>query len=120
MDVPRHPALGRCAFQHTIHPVIDGVVFDETYMLNTQSSTQWDGFRHFAHHASGLFYNGLRATDIFGDTANGKCGIDRLAEHGIAGRGVLLDYWGYAQSQGKTYGGLFSQSSTHVGLSSLR
>lgn len=26
-----------------------------------------------------------------------------MAEHGIAGRGILLDYWSYAQKKGKWY-----------------
>lgn len=43
-----HPAcFGRDEFQHTIRDLGgSGVAFDDLYTLNTQSSTQWDGFRH--------------------------------------------------------------------------
>jgi len=36
----------------------DDPVLDELYEMNTQTSSQWDGFHHFGHLASGLFYNG--------------------------------------------------------------
>jgi hypothetical protein len=53
--------------------------------------------RKFAHLSSGLFYNGCTEDDIPGAnlTNNHKCGIQVWAEHGIAGRGVLLDYAGH-------------------------
>jgi hypothetical protein len=33
-------------------------VLDDEYAMNTQTTTQWDGFHHFAHLASRIFYNG--------------------------------------------------------------
>jgi hypothetical protein len=41
--------------------------------------------------------------DIVGPAANHKCSIHHWAEHGIAGRGVLLDYRGYAHRKGINY-----------------
>ena len=38
-----------------------------------------------------------------GPTANHKCSIHHWAQHGIAGRGVLLDYRGYAHKKGINY-----------------
>ncbi len=38
-----------------------------------------------------------------GPKANHKCSIHHWAEHGIAGRGVLLDYRGYAHKKGIQY-----------------
>ena len=33
-----------------------------------------------------------------------KCGIHHWAEHGIVGRGILIDYWTYANENGIVYG----------------
>jgi hypothetical protein len=46
LNVPETPAFGREAFQHKIKLLVEGVAYDDTYTLNTQSGTQWDGFRH--------------------------------------------------------------------------
>jgi kynurenine formamidase len=54
---------------------------DELSDWNTQTSSQWDGFRHIRHFAYG-FYNGLD------DEAHG---IHHIAERGIVCRGVLAD-----------------------------
>jgi len=79
------------------------VAYDDLYEMNTQSGTQWDGFRHFACMSTQQFYNGATGDDIVGPKANHKCSIHHWAEHGIAGRGVLIDYKSYAQKQGKEY-----------------
>jgi hypothetical protein len=51
LNVPKYPSYGRPAFQHNIinRPKGGGlrVVNDDSLSFNTQSSTQWDGFRHF-------------------------------------------------------------------------
>lgn len=52
---------------------------------------------------SETFYNGTKGDDIYGPNANEKCSIHYWAEHGIVGRGVLLDYWGFAKDNGKEY-----------------
>lgn len=47
-----------------------------------------------------VFYNNLTHDEVLkGD----HCGIHALADHGIVGRGVLLDYYRYAQEVGKCY-----------------
>ncbi|MCJ1285300.1 hypothetical protein MMC26_004640 [Xylographa opegraphella] len=104
LHFPETPAFGREIFQHTIKTVIKNYVYDDLYSMNTQSGSQWDGFRHFAHVASGgTFYNDTHGEDIVGEQANDKCSIHHWAEHGIAGRGVLLDYRTYANKKGITY-----------------
>ncbi|KIW65320.1 hypothetical protein PV04_07590 [Phialophora macrospora] len=76
---------------------------DEVYM-NTQSGSQWDGFRHWAHQPTGLFYNGVTAAEITGPDAAVRNGIDRWSERGgVVGRGVLLDYLSWAQERGISY-----------------
>jgi hypothetical protein len=88
--------------------------------INTQSSSQWDGLRHYPYQETHLFYNGCTQDDISGPKANLRNGIQRMSPHhlstpypispylkhllppidmarrGIAGRGVLLDWRRYA------------------------
>lgn len=46
LDVPRLPAFGREQFTLKIKALAPGLAYDDLYELNTQSGTQWDGFRH--------------------------------------------------------------------------
>ena len=46
------------------------------------------------------FYNGTKATDIVGPSANLKCSQHYWGDHGIAGRGILLDWKSYADRKG--------------------
>jgi hypothetical protein len=73
--------------------------------MNTQSGTQWDGFRHMAHMGTQTFYNGCKASDFHGEgvTDNHKCSIHHWSTHGFSGRAVLLDYRRYATSKGIKY-----------------
>ncbi|KIW30273.1 uncharacterized protein PV07_06028 [Cladophialophora immunda] len=104
LDVPLQPAFGRQKFEHKIVPIAEGISYDDIYHMNTQSGTQWDGFRHFAHVATQTFYNNTHKDDIMGPTANAhKCSIHHWSEHGFSGRGVLLDYRSYADSVGIKY-----------------
>ncbi|KAL3424566.1 hypothetical protein PVAG01_03846 [Phlyctema vagabunda] len=104
LNVPEVPAFHREKFEHEIKPLAPGLAYDDKYALNTQSGTQWDGFRHIAHIASATFYNGTTGNDIDGAEKDpNKCGIHHWAQHGIAGRGILLDYWGYVKEKGIVY-----------------
>lgn len=108
LDVPKVPAFGREAFKHEVKILGKNVAYDDKYELNTQSGTQWDGFRHIAHFPTQTFYNGTKGSDIEGLTKEdkNKCGIHHWAQHGIAGRGILIDYWSYAKEKGIVYGTL--------------
>lgn len=94
-------------------------VSDEHLELNTQSGSQWDGFRHFGHMPLNVFYGGAsRASiqDTFEDSSpqpgdpkawsteeakkRNALGIHHLAQHGICGRGVLLDVFEYLSHHG--------------------
>jgi kynurenine formamidase len=59
-----------------------------------QSSSHIDGLRHVAHHEHG-FYNGLLAGDVAGHGTTERqpptLGVQRWAESGLVGRGVLVD-----------------------------
>jgi len=104
LNEPSPPLFGRRPFEHKIKPIGKGAFDDET-TINTQSSSQWDGFRHFADPKSGCFYNGIFSEEIIGDEdmdeggpkRSRRLGIDAWARHGIVGRGVLLDVHSWAQ-----------------------
>ena len=44
------PLFGRAAFRQEIKDLGSGTVFDDVLELNTQSSSQWDGFRHYGEY----------------------------------------------------------------------
>jgi len=79
---------------------------DDGIHMNTQSGTQWDGLRHFGIVEHGVFYNNTPKDSLpMGivsmpdphdiDPSLKKIGIQNWADHGICGRGVLLDLVNY-------------------------
>lgn len=108
-------AQGFCWSYSSEDESMTDVVCDEVLLMNTQYSTQWDGLAHmgsrFDADADGspeaVFYNGFRAgSDVHaaaeapgaiadwarfpGPNAD-RLGIENLAEHGVQGRGVMVD-----------------------------
>lgn len=96
-------------------PDLTDVVNDDVVLMSLQYSTQWDSLAHVGSRfdadgdgvAEMVFYNGFRAGE---DIRAGRedeaaaepfarypgpdaraLGIERLAEHGVQGRGVMLD-----------------------------
>lgn len=63
-----------------------------------QGSTQWDGLTHLRHPEHGN-YNGVPDEDIHGGPGT-RLGVDRWAQRGIVGRGVLLDVAGHLEAVG--------------------
>lgn len=47
LDKPKVPCFGRVQFEQKIIHKSPRTVNDDVLVLNTQSSSQWDGFRHF-------------------------------------------------------------------------
>ncbi|GFN27722.1 cyclase [Achromobacter denitrificans] len=78
---------------------------DDSVTLYTQYSTQWDALSHvgqyFDVNGDGIpvpvYYNGFRAgVDVMGPTGDSEArahrlGIEKMAETGVQGRGVMLD-----------------------------
>jgi len=78
---------------------------DDSVTLYTQYSTQWDALSHvgqyFDVNGDGIpvpvYYNGFRAgVDVMGPTGESEArarrlGIEKMAETGVQGRGVMLD-----------------------------
>ncbi|MCW1428371.1 cyclase family protein [Novosphingobium sp. JCM 18896] len=81
------------------------VVNDDQVLLGLQYSTQWDGLSHYGTRfdadddgeAEHVFYNGYRIDRDFVLPGEGRApaalalGIEKLAETGVQGRGVLVD-----------------------------
>lgn len=63
-----------------------------------QGTTQVDSLRHFRHADHG-FYNGVRDEDVV--PGSPTIGVNRFAERGIVGRGVLIDIERYLSQRGR-------------------
>jgi kynurenine formamidase len=66
--------------------------------LYTQASSQLDGLRHIGHPDAG-FYNGADPDRFVAEDP--FLGVNRFAEHGIAGRGVLIDVERHLRGRGE-------------------
>ena len=84
LNLPDPPFFSREPMRHEVFHLSDNVLDDRLDNFFPQASTQWDGFGHFAHHRG-----------FFGDRtveqARAAPGVLAWGEHGIVGRGVLLD-----------------------------
>lgn len=65
------PAFSRQGFQQKIHHKAPRAVNDDILTFNTQSSSQWDGFRHFGYQEHKLFFNNRKQEDFQTSTQNG-------------------------------------------------
>jgi kynurenine formamidase len=81
------PLYGRQPLRHV---VLGDSGHDDVVEINTQTSTQWDGFRHVRHPEFG-FYGGVDDADH---------GIDHWASR-IVGRAVLADVARWREAQGR-------------------
>ena len=92
MGMPDPPLFGRPAFEHEVKWLANEVGHDDELSgWNTQSSSQWDGFRHIRSQAYG-FYGGVADEDH---------GIHHWARRGLAGRAVLVDVGRYREAEGR-------------------
>lgn len=109
LNIPGPAFFGRQPLKHKIKSIGPGA-FDDEIAINTQSSSQWDGFRHFAHPLTGCHYNGVASDEIMGDLDESeeeheirerstRLGIDAWAKRGIVGRGVFLDVFDWATKE---------------------
>ncbi|KAL1887979.1 hypothetical protein Sste5346_009861 [Sporothrix stenoceras] len=105
--LPMNPRRKPC-----VHNIISkGYANDDELHLNTQASSHWDGLRHYpyqeaadgTHEGGPRYYNGVTQADISGLEKNERIGIQGIAERGVAGRGVLLDWRSWALEQGIAY-----------------
>jgi kynurenine formamidase len=95
LNLPDPPLGSRNPYSHEISVRRNGRD-DVLSGFYPQGSTQWDGLQHVRYREYG--YYGGRSED---ELSAGALGIDRLAAHGLIGRGVLIDFAGYRASTGK-------------------
>ncbi|HXG35773.1 MAG TPA: cyclase family protein [Dehalococcoidia bacterium] len=99
LDEPQPPLFGRGLPEHQLLASHSNL-FRDDYLNNLwpQSSSQWDGLRHIRHPQDG-FYNGTRDEEII--SGGGRLGIERAAQQGICGRGVLVDVERWRKEDGR-------------------
>jgi hypothetical protein len=97
--------FSRQTFHKEVYQKKPRIVHDDTWTFNTQSSSQWDGLRHFGYQKAERFYNDVTLGDIAGTSGSGKpkdvLGIQNAAERGIVGRGILVDFQRWREGPGK-------------------
>ena len=90
LELPDPPLFGRARLVHEVTG--QRVGHDELISnWNTQSSSQWDGFRHVADPEHGFF----------GGVADEDHGVHHWARRGIAGRAVLADVGRWRERAGR-------------------
>ncbi|KAF5348733.1 hypothetical protein D9758_006813 [Tetrapyrgos nigripes] len=101
LQKPKPAGYQRMGLQHRVFKWPHGYIYDDEIHMNTQCGTQLDG----------QFYNGLSIKDLQDEDGNlMQPPEDKPIPNGIhafqgkiVGRGVLLDYYDYAESKGISY-----------------
>ncbi|KAJ6114372.1 hypothetical protein N7486_000150 [Penicillium sp. IBT 16267x] len=115
LSMPSFPSFNRNPFKQEIVLKHPNCVFDDILTFNSQGSSQWDGFRHYANQKARKFYNGHTADEIQNSDV---IGLHTVAEHGgMTGRGVLLDFADWAATNSISVSALESEAIT---LNSLK
>jgi kynurenine formamidase len=96
LNLPDPPLFGRQPYEHVVFALSRNEMDDRVDNFHLQGSTQWDGLNHVRCREHG--YWGGRLQDP-PDGPNGL-GVHHFAEHGVAGRGVLVDVAGWLESRG--------------------
>ncbi|KAF2724576.1 hypothetical protein K431DRAFT_217609 [Polychaeton citri CBS 116435] len=107
------PFFGRQQFHKEIYQKPPRIVNDDVWTFNTQSSSQWDGLRHFGYQREQRFYNNVTLDQIHGTNGVAKTnvnGIGAWSEQGIVGRGILLDYHSWRLKKGRAHDAFASNS----------
>ncbi|KAL4918486.1 hypothetical protein BDW62DRAFT_65814 [Aspergillus aurantiobrunneus] len=90
LDRLSYPSFGRNPFKQELVNKAPRIVNDDVLMFNTQTSTQWDGFRHYGNQTHGKYFNGHGLDEL---KESRVLGIDAWSNTGgIVGRGILIDY----------------------------
>jgi kynurenine formamidase len=105
LDVPSDfyaPTLipSRGTPRHTVISMDGSLGMDDVWdNVYPQAGSQWDSLAHVGH-ADGRWFGGATREDIL---HGGRNSIHRWAQHGIAGRAVLLDMPSALAAQGREY-----------------
>ena len=111
------PGTHKRSFSHRLIYKTPRNIHDDVVDMNTQCSSQWDGFYHYGYQNPPVFYNGVTADEISGSKAGSKKGTSAWCDHGIVGRGVLLDFFRYAKAKGEKIDSFGTRS---ISLSELK
>ncbi|KAJ4303804.1 hypothetical protein N0V90_002705 [Kalmusia sp. IMI 367209] len=99
LNLPTYPSFNRPGFKWRIYNKAPRTVNDDYIDVNTQSSSQWDGFRHYGYQKAKLFYGGRTQAEIENSEI---IGINKIAHSGgITTRAVILDYPRYLEKKGE-------------------
>jgi kynurenine formamidase len=96
---PDPPLFGRAPLEHEVFSPDRNTLDDRLDAFYPQSSSQWDGLRHVRAREHGFFGGWTHAFPPGG----GALGIEHWAEHGIVGRGVLLDVVAHRRRERRDY-----------------
>ncbi|KAK1962247.1 hypothetical protein LY78DRAFT_720055 [Colletotrichum sublineola] len=80
---------------HTINKAPLKHAHDDEWSFNSQCSSQWDGFRHYAYQNEALYYMGRTAKE-FSESPIPN-GIQHVSRKGISGRAIFIDWYAWAQ-----------------------
>ncbi|KAK9458601.1 uncharacterized protein V1516DRAFT_682134 [Lipomyces oligophaga] len=90
----------RIPLDHKI--IAKGHANDDEITINTQTTSQWDSMRHFPYQTKPVVYfNGTLQDEISGPNRTNRNGIQNLAKHPFASRGVLVDWYDWKCSLGQ-------------------
>ena len=97
MGLPDPPLFNRDRYAHEVTGDQRSIGHDDLLdRWNTQSSSQWDGFRHIRNPAAQVDAPG---TGHYGGVPDGEHGIHHWARRGIVGRAVVCDIGRHRESQ---------------------
>lgn len=97
--LPDPPLFNRSRHTHEVTGSETSTGHDDVlHGWNTQSSSQWDGFRHIRN---SLAREELPGTGHFGGVDDGDHGVHHWAQRGIVARGVLADVARWREAQGR-------------------
>ena len=84
------PCFGRVPLKHKLVR-LNEIAFDDFLDMNTQSSSQWDGFRHYGYQEEGLFFGGRTSEHILQDPTDiGTQGMSQTSCLKIRGLQYIL------------------------------
>ncbi|HVN90466.1 MAG TPA: cyclase family protein [Candidatus Binataceae bacterium] len=97
LNLPDPAMFGRQRYKHEIFALNRNEMDDRLDGFYPQGSTQWDGLGHVRAREHG-FWGGVTQNPMDGPN---QLGIEHWVQHGIAGRGVLVDVAEWFTAQGR-------------------
>lgn len=97
LDLPSPPLFGRQPYRHEVFALSRNEMDDRLDNFHLQASSQWDALCHVRAREFG--YWGGRTDNPTND--HNDLGIEHWANHGISGRGVLVDVGGFLAAEGR-------------------